>query len=397
MNSNTQNKFAGALVKTNDEQFAVDKAIEEIQTKLQATPDLTFIFASQFDADQLERIHESLDRRLASKVLIGCTAESIVGDGREIEMDAGISIWSAVLPDSRLHPFHLTFENTMDGGTILGWPDDVDDWPDSASMLILPEPFTFPTDYLLERLKQDRPKTRVVGGVASGGVTEGENRLFANKTLHRAGCVGLVIDGGVEIDTIVSQGCRPIGNPMVITKAERNVIFELAGKPAYDQLVELYEGLPNQEKQLVQRQLHLGIVISEYQESFEAGDFLVRNVVGVDPEQKMVAIGNYVSVGQTVQFHIRDEASADAELTQNLSDNKLSSGAADAALLFTCNGRGSRMFSVADHDVQSIHKCLGAIPTAGFFAQGEIGPIAGENFVHGFTASIAIFRGTSNE
>ena len=251
------------------------------------------------------------------------------------------------------------------------------------------EPFTFPTDYLLERLKEDRPELRIIGGVASGGSMEGENRLICNEQISASGCVGLLLDGGVTIDSVVSQGCRPIGKPMVITKAERNVIIELGGRPAYDQLAELYAELPNNEQQLIQRQLHLGIVTNEYQDSFEAGDFLVRNVLGADTEQKVIAIGNYVRVGQTVQFHVRDESSADVDLNQRLKGSHTERGAADAALVFTCNGRGTRMFSVENHDANLVHENLGDIPVAGFFAQGEIGPVAGENFVHGFTASIA--------
>lgn len=397
MNAESKLRFASSLAKCTDPKAAVEQAVEGIQSAIAGQPDLTFVFISQFDSDGIAFIRDHLKERLNSRVLLGCTAESVVGIDSEIEMEAAISLWSATLPGTDLHPFHLTFENTPDGGTILGWPDSMDSWPDAASMILLPEPFTFPTDYLLERLKDDRPQTLVMGGVASGGTAEGQNRLLLNDELHSAGCVGIVVDGGVTIDTIVSQGCRPIGKPLVVTRAERNIIAELGGRPAYDQLAELFESLPNNEKKLVQQQLHLGIVSSEYRDSFEAGDFLVRNVLGVDPEQKVIAIGNYVRVGQTVQFHVRDESSADTDLTQRLSRSRAASGDVLAALMFTCNGRGTRMFSIANHDANAVHQEFGAIPTAGFFAQGEIGPVADENFVHGFTASIALFREARDE
>ena len=397
MNADSKSRFASSLAKHEDPKVAVDQAVEEIQSALDGQPDLTFVFISQFDSDGVALIHDHLKERLNSRVLLGCTAESVVGVDAEIEMEPAIALWSATLPGTDLHPFHLTFENTPDGSTILGWPDTMDSWPDAASMILLPEPFTFPTDYLLERLKDDRPRTRVMGGVASGGTAEGQNRLLINDDSHSAGCVGIVLDGGVTVDTIVSQGCRPIGKPMVVTRAERNIIAELGGKPAYDQLAELFESLPNAEKKLVQQQLHLGIVTSEYRDNFEAGDFLVRNVLGVDPEQKVIAIGNYVRVGQTVQFHVRDELSADTDLTQRLSRNKAAGGDILAALMFTCNGRGTRMFSIANHDANAVHHGFGPIPMAGFFAQGEIGPVADENFVHGFTASIALFREACDE
>ncbi|MCA9213779.1 MAG: FIST C-terminal domain-containing protein [Planctomycetales bacterium] len=395
MNSQ-QNQFASALVVEPDVDVACRNAIADIRSQLDQNPDLTFVFTSGFDADGFESIHSQLRDQIGCNVLLGCTAESLVGKNREVEMEPALSIWSAVLPNTRLHPFHLSFENTADGGTILGWPDDVDDWPNNADVVLLPEPFSFPTDYLLERLKDDRPGLRIMGGVASGGTMEGENRLICNDSLHSGGCVGVLFDGGVALNSVVSQGCRPIGKPMVITKAERNIIVELGGRPAYDQLVELYNELPNKEKLLVQRQLHLGIVTSEYRDSFETGDFLVRNVIGTDAEQKVVAIGNYVRIGQTVQFHVRDETSADLDLTQRLQSHQKQFGDAAAALLFTCNGRGSRMFSVESHDTTAVNRNLGDIPIAGFFAQGEIGPIAGENFVHGFTASIAVFHEERN-
>jgi small ligand-binding sensory domain FIST len=202
-----------------------------------------------------------------------------------------------------------------------------------------------------------------------------------------------VISGPVRLDTVVSQGCRPIGKPFVVTKAERNVIYELGGKPALLQLKELFDQLPTREQILVQRYLHVGRVVSEYRERFEQGDFLVRNVIGIDPGAGAIAIGDYIRTGQTVQFHVRDQEAADGELKQLLAEaKKLPLAEPSGALLFSCNGRGTNMFSQPDHDALAIDRALGGLPLAGFFAQGEIGPIGGQNFIHGFTASVAIFR-----
>jgi small ligand-binding sensory domain FIST len=177
-----------------------------------------------------------------------------------------------------------------------------------------------------------------------------------------------------------------------VTKAERNVIYELGGKPALAQLREIFDTLPTREQRLVQRALHVGRVVSEYQERFEQGDFLVRNVVGIDASTGAIAIGDYIRPGQTIQFHIRDQEAADAELTQLLADARNCDGASPAgALLFTCNGRGTRMFSQPHHDADAIRHAFGSIPLGGFFAQGELGPIGKQNFTHGFTASIALF------
>jgi small ligand-binding sensory domain FIST len=216
--------------------------------------------------------------------------------------------------------------------------------------------------------------------------------LLLGANTFAEGAVALHVSGPVRLQTVVSQGCRPIGRPFVVTKAERNIIYELGGKPALVQLREIFDTLPTSEQRLVQRALHVGRVVSEYQERFEQGDFLVRNVVGIDANSGAIAIGDYLRPGQTVQFHIRDEEAADAELKQLMVDAKSKGGGSPAgALLFTCNGRGTRMFSQPNHDADAIAHAFGPIPLAGFFAQGELGPIGQHNFIHGFTASIGLF------
>jgi len=203
-----------------------------------------------------------------------------------------------------------------------------------------------------------------------------------------------LIDGPVRIRHVVSQGCRPIGRPFIVTKAQDNVLLELGGRPAFDQLREVYQQLAPADQQLVQRGLHVGQVINEYQEQFDRGDFLVRNVQGIDSARGSIAIGDFVRVGQTVQFHIRDAATADEDLEALLSAAaEQSSGPTAGALVFTCNGRGTRLFPEPHHDAQAVARRWPGLPTAGFFAQGEIGPIGGKNFLHGFTASIALFEG----
>jgi small ligand-binding sensory domain FIST len=250
-------------------------------------------------------------------------------------------------------------------------------------LIVLGEPFSFPADYMLERINEDRPKVPVIGGMASGAAQPGDNRLILGANTFAEGAVALHVSGPVRLATVVSQGCRPIGKPFVVTKAERNIIYELGGKPALAQLREIFDTLPTSEQRLVQRALHVGRVVSEYQERFEQGDFLVRNVVGIDANSGAIAIGDYLRPGQTVQFHIRDEEVADAK--------SKSSGSPAGALLFTCNGRGTRMFSQAHHDAGAVAHAFGSIPLAGFFAQGELGPVGQHNFIHGFTASIGLF------
>ena len=185
---------------------------------------------------------------------------------------------------------------------------------------MLGEPFSFPADFLLERMNEDRPNVPVIGGMASGGTQPGDNRLLLGADVFDEGAVAVHVSGAVRLKTVVSQGCRPIGRPFVVTKAERNIIYELGGKPALVQLREIFDTLPTSEQRLVQRALHVGRVVSEYKERFEQGDFLIRNVIGIDANSGAIAIGDYLRPGQTVQFHVRDEEAADAELKQLLAD-----------------------------------------------------------------------------
>ena len=194
----------------------------------------------------------------------------------------------------------------------------------------------------------------------------------------------------MRIRPVVSQGCRPIGRPLVITRAEENVIIELGGRPALERLHEIFGSLDEADRRLVRTSLHVGRAATEYKDRFDRGDFLVRNVVGADPESGVIAVGDLVRTGQTMQFHVRDAASADDDLRLLLAREREAGARAVGALVFTCNGRGMRLFDEPGHDARCLEECLGPLPAAGFFAQGEIGPIGNRTFLHGFTASIAL-------
>lgn len=387
-------RFASSLSTSAELSVAVDEVCSQALTALQGVPDLAVLFVSADRTAQAEYVATAACKRLGTERLIGCTGESLAGVNREVESQPALSLWVAKLPGASVLPMHLSFVQTAEGDSLLGWPDELlSGWPPDATLLLLGDPFTFPADWLLETMNRDQPGVRVVGGMASGGQAPGENRLFWGPRAIEAGAVGVVFSGALRVRTLVSQGCRPIGKRFVITKAERNVIYELGGQPAVLQLNEIFECLPTREQELVRQGLHLGRVVSEYQDRYEMGDFLVRNVLGADPANGALIIGDYVRVGQTVQFHIRDWESADAELRQLLGSLAQARGTAPAgALLFTCNGRGTRLFPEPHHDAAAVGRALGPIPLAGFFAQGELGPVGGKNFMHGFTASLAVFE-----
>jgi small ligand-binding sensory domain FIST len=231
-----------------------------------------------------------------------------------------------------------------------------------------------------------------MGGIASGGLRFGQSRLFLDGRVLSRGAVGVSLPDA-EIHSLVAQGCRPVGDPFTTTRADGNVIFELGGRSPLDRLRELAAALPARDRELLAQGVHLGMVINEYQADRGQGDFLIRSVVGTDPQSGAIAVGDEVTAGQTVQFHVRDAQSADEDLRRLLEREAAALGdrRPAGALLFTCNGRGSRLFPGPDHDAGLLAEVLGDVPAAGFFCAGELGPVGGQNFLHAFTASIAVF------
>ena len=262
----------------------------------------------------------------------------------------------------------------------------------AGAHLLICDPFTFPADGLLAHLNEQVPGAVVMGGMASAALRPRQSRLFLDDRVLSSGAVGVHLPHA-EVHPLVAQGCRPIGDAYIITQAEGNVIRELGGRPPLVRLREMAAALPSRDQELLAQGLQLGLVIDEYRTEPGQGDFLIRGVVGADPDSGAIAVGDEIQVGQTVQFHVRDAESADEDLRRALErESAVLDGRRPAgALLFTCNGRGSRLFTEPDHDAGLIAAVLGDIPVAGFFCAGELGPVGGQNFLHTFTASIALF------
>lgn len=315
---------------------------------------------------------------------IGATASGVIGDGKGQERGPAVAVWAAVLPGVRITPYRLDVTRTGDSLRVGGLPTPA---PDDRVAVMLVDPHTFPAGPFLERSNTTMSGFPLVGGLAGAGGL-GVNRLFSDGEVLDRGGVGVVLGGEVGARAVVSQGCRPIGPAMVVTRAERNVLLELAGSPAYTRLVEILRALPTSEQELASRGLHVGIAMDEYADEHGRGDFLVRGVVGVDEDRGAVAVGDVVEVGQTVRFQVRDAAGAGEDLAELLDGG---ARPARGALLFSCNGRGATMFDTADHDVRAVRRALGAEGVGGFFAAGEIGPVGGRNHLHGFTASLLAF------
>jgi small ligand-binding sensory domain FIST len=387
--------FAAALSTGQNTEQAVAEVCTRALDQVQGTPDLALIFFSPHHSDDAATIAERAQKQLSAKCLLGCSGEAIVGNDQEIERHPAMSLWLGRWTEPvDLTPFHLMLEQTADGVSILGWPDALmAAQPDRAALLLLGDPFTFPTDAFLEQVNEDNPGLRVLGGMASGGRAPGECKLIVGNGTPGDGAVGVLLQGGVRVRSIVSQGCRPIGRHMVVTRGRDNIIEELGGAPPLARLQQLWQELGPRDQQLFQQGLHIGRVINEYQGEFQRGDFLVRNVLGLDRETGALAITDHVRIGQTIQFHVRDAESADEDLHVLLQKDRQAHNTAPAGgLIFTCNGRGTRLFSQPHHDARTVRQESGIMPLAGFFAQGELGPVGGQNFIHGFTASVVLFE-----
>ena len=375
--------FTAALSEHPVAATAVGEVAGQVLDDLGAAPDLALVFVTPPHAGALEDVAAAIADILRPAALLGCAAVSVVGTGREVEHDAAVSLWAGRF--GPVEPVRLTAVRGTEGVTVDGWPDAPPFEP--SALLLLADPFSFPVETLYAELAERHPGLPVVGGNASAAVGPGGNRLALGRRVHSDGAIGALLGPGVDVATVVSQGCRPIGRPYIVTRAEQHLVYELAGAPALERLVQMADdGMSEEDIDLIDNGLHLGQVIDERKLDYERGDFLVRNVLGADQANGAIAVNDHVPVGATVQFHVRDAASADEDLRHLLSGRR-----ADGALVFTCNGRGRHLFKTPDHDAGVLAERVGS-PAAGFFAAGEFGPVGGRNFVHGFTASIALFR-----
>jgi len=373
---------------------AAAEAADRARAGLDRPCDLAVVFASGQHLGMAKWLLSEVHERLEPRALIGCGAGGTVAGGRELEDTPGTVVWCASLPGAELETVHLTAERDAEGFRLLGLPESLTEPVEEAaideSVIALCDPFSFPAEELLAVLERTRPPVPVLGGLASAAFAGGA-MLMRDGEVHTQGAVGVRLRGA-QVLPCVSQGAGPVGPEMTITSAEANVIGQLAGKPAIERLGEVVASLPERERNLAASGMLIGLVIDENRPEYERGDFLVRPIIGADRDSGAIAIGEPVRVGQTVRLHVRDAASADADLREalRLQAEALGPDGAAGALLFTCNGRGSRMFEVPDHDAGAVEDSLGA-PTGGFFCAGEIGPVGGRNFLHGFTATMAVF------
>ena len=383
------NRAASRLVLSEFSEDTVTKAARQTRAELGADANCGIVFFSPDYAEHLEDFLELLRVYGQTPLLLGCTGAGLIGTRHEAEDQSGFSLLLLSMPKTKLHVFEFSQRDVEAASGPGFWQmetgvnaDEVDAWI----------ALTHPTRLNCERWLADwnlaYPGVPTLGGLASGA--QEDMVLCRDGGIITGDALALGFSGGLRVQTIVSQGCRPIGEPLTITGAKQNLLLSLGSKPAYGVLNTVFNGLTKQEKDRARNNLFAGLAMSEYLEEYKRGDFLIRNILGADPEAGAVAIGAPLRVGQTLQYQLRDRDSADQDLRELCYAAEEEGARPFASLLFSCNGRGRSLFDAPDHDAGVLAEVVGAHPSAGFFCNGEIGPVGKSNFLHGYTASAAL-------
>lgn len=361
---------------------AVGEAAGEVLERIGQKPDLAMVFVTSGHAGALEDITAATRSILRPRNLVGAAAESVIGNHHEVEARPGVTIWAARC--GSVEPVRIATRRTSEGWVVQGLPYRPSDG--DRTLVLFADPFTFPTEGFLDELASSYPRLEVVGGLTTGARGAGGARLVLNGDHYTDGAVGVLLGRRAEVVPVVSQACRPVGSPFVVTRSDKSVIYELGGRLAMDRLRETVESLTPDERLVASHGMQMGLVLDEGRATFETGDFLIRNVIGADSNAGAIEVNDLVSVGQTVQFHLRDAETADADLRRRLAGLR-----ADGALVFSCHGRGQGLFGYPDHDADVVSSLLETRATAGFMAGGEIGPTAGRNRLHSLSATVLAF------
>ena len=382
------------------EKRTIQEAFEEctlnINRGTNVEVNLVLAFVGSDFADSYSLLPDMVADEFPGSVFIGCSGNGVIGNAKEIEHRPGLSLSAAILPDVAIQSFYVEDEDLPDGD------DSPHKWEDligvkateKPDFIILADPFSMRGPNLVKGLDYAFPGSTVIGGIASGGHQPGENTLFLNQKHVAKGIVGIALHGNVRIDTIVAQGCRPVGDLMRITKCDRNILEELDGQKPFEILGEIYSNLSEADRKLFQNSLFLGVVMDHFEDDPAIGDFLIRNVLGADQEKGVISIGEMLQEGQIVQFHLRDSQTSSENLTEMLQsyDYDPSKDEGAGALLFSCLGRGSYLYGKADHDTDLFVEQIGDLPLTGFFCNGEIGPVGESTYIHGYTSAFGIVR-----
>jgi len=390
------NHFAVAAHWEGDfDESALQKWAEKLRSALDAPKvSLGLVFMTPRFFSNAKQVLEILRVHAQIPLLVGCSSTSLISGGEEIEQNAGISLALYNLPDAKLEPFYITQEQVDEANGPAYWHNETGiEPPKTNGWLAFADPFNLDCDTWLREWNEAYAPLAVVGGLASGDFTGRSTQVYLNGEVYSEGVVVVSVGGKVEVASVISQGCTPIGETWTITKVDQNLIHEIGNRPAYEVLIETFGKLSPEDQKKCQGNLFIGLVVNEYLEEFHRGDFLIRNLVGVDPNSGVVAVGALPRAGQTMQFQRRDATAANEDMMAllNRAYEQLKNRKIYGGCLCSCNGRGSGLFGYPNHDAGLIQRRLGPIGLSGFFCNGEIGPIGDKNFLHGYTASLALF------
>lgn len=352
------------------------------------------VFVCAQDPDLAGAALERAAAVVGSPHSVGCTAGGVFAGGRAVEGGEAVAVLAVAAPRATVRTFHLEVMRTAQEVAVVGVPERRGD---ERVAVLLSDPWSFPVDGFVSRINDTMPGLGLVGGLAGGVGGPGSTRLLVDGVVRDRGAAGVLLGGDVDLRTVVSQGCRPVGPAMVVTGSEGQRLLTLAGVGALAKLEQVLAGLPPEDQALATRGLQLGVARDEYADAHDHGDFLVRAVLGADRERGALLVPDEVAVGQTVRFHVRDAEAADRDL-RDLLARSLGDRSVLGGLLFSCNGRGAAFFAdslgSAAHDAAVTREVLGGPAVAGFFAGGELGPLGGRNYLHTFTASLLAFGGS---
>lgn len=385
---------AAALVGHVDGRLALLEALATVQGRLSGAVDLALLFASYHYSGQYFELLAQARKALGARVLVGCSGQGVIGPAREVEGEPALALLAVSLPGAQLQGLHLS-QPQLEAAA---GPDGLRQLTgvaagEARTWFLFVDPFTLDAEGLLAAFSAAYPGVPLVGGLASGDAAARRTHVFCNGEVFDHGAVALALGGPHAVCTVVSQGCAPIGQTWTITGAQGHVIESIGNRPALEVLRETLHALPPDLQQRARGNLLVGLAMDEYRTDFRRGDFLIRNLLQADRESGALVVGAMPRVGQTLQFQLRDPAAADEDLREMLGQARASLEGREpvAAFLFSCNGRGVGLFGTPDHDARVAAEALGtSLPLAGFFCNGEIGPVGPRNFLHGFTASLAI-------
>ena len=326
-------------------------------------------------------------------LLAGCSSAGLIAGEHEIESAGGLALALYSLPGAELNGVHFTQAQVEEANGAYWHLETGVEPKHTNGWLVFMDPFHLDSESWIRGWNEAYAPTPVFGGLASGVFSEPSTQVYLNGDVFEDGGVAVSVGGGVKLAGVISQGCTPIGESWTLTRVERNLIHQIANRPAYAVLHETFQKLTPDEQKKAQNNLLIGLVVNEYREDFHRGDFLVRNLIGGDPTSGVLAVGALPRAGQMMQFQRRDAAAAEEDMTELLTRAREQFGGATiyGGCLCCCNGRGQGLFGAPDHDAGLVQKHLGPLGLAGFFGNGEIGPVGGKNYLHGFTASLALF------